>query len=36
VELTLSGDEQTGRAILRSFINAAAGFQPGLRRCRIE
>jgi DNA-binding phage protein len=26
VELMLSGDEKTGRAILRNYINATAGF----------
>lgn len=27
IELMLSGDEQTGRAILRNYINATVGFQ---------
>jgi hypothetical protein len=27
IELLLSGDEQTGRAILRNYINATIGFQ---------
>ena len=27
IELMLAGDERTGRAILRNYINATAGFQ---------
>ena len=27
IELMLSGDEKTGRAILRNYINATVGFQ---------
>ncbi len=32
IELMLSGDEKTGRAILRNYINATVGFRQLRRR----
>jgi hypothetical protein len=32
IELMLSGDEKTGRAILRNYINATVGFRHLKRR----
>ncbi len=35
IELMLTGDEKTGRALLRNYINATAGFQELHRATRI-